>query len=178
VSLTSQLTAGELGAWFTRRLDDTRGREVVLDAVDAAIRGRRPIRPPAEATGGHWATIGGALGQRLAFLVEPAPPYFALLGAHTAGLAGPATLDATAIRYPTPAALDPARRARALDWRPTVGGWTDLADPGAAPVSRFDLPTPAPRRTPCPWPWPWPWPPGMAAPRTSWPRSVTAWPRW
>jgi hypothetical protein len=52
----------------------------MADEVARRARECKPIRPkgqylPLE----HWADVGGALGQRLAWLVEPAPPYYALL---------------------------------------------------------------------------------------------------
>ena len=84
----------------------------------------------------HWALVGGALGQRLAFATQHAPPYPALLGAHRAGFADWATLDRAAAAFPTH-----TRHARvggqgargALQHRPLPGGgWLDLdAEPSA-----------------------------------------------
>ncbi len=45
--------------------------------------------------------IGGAFGQRLAFATHHAPPYYALLGAHRAGLTDWATLARCAAAFPT-----------------------------------------------------------------------------
>jgi hypothetical protein len=71
--------------------------------------------------------IGGAFGQRLAFATQHAPPYYALLGAHRAGLADWATTQRCAAAFPTHTGLDPDRAARANQLRPLPdGGWLDL----------------------------------------------------
>ncbi|MFF3373282.1 hypothetical protein ACFYXF_10045 [Streptomyces sp. NPDC002680] len=91
-----------------------------------ATRGRRPVFPSGQVDGRHWASIGGAFGARLAALVQPAPPYYALHGLVAAKLAGRAWADEQAALYPTHAGLGERERSRALDLRPTASGWLDL----------------------------------------------------
>jgi hypothetical protein len=133
MSLTGHLHIGALAAWCAANLPGTRAV-----ATDVATRlaettaGRPPVRPHHIATRDHWAAIGGALGQRLAFATQHAPPYYALLGAHSAGLADWSTIQRCAARFPTHIGLDPARAARANQLRPLPGGqWLDLDHPGA-----------------------------------------------
>ena len=124
VSLTGQLTGGELGRWCAANLT---GTTRLADDVTAAAANLRPIRPSRVDDPQHWATVGGAFGQRLAFATQHAPPYYALLGAHRAGLADWATLHRCAAAFPTHTALDPDRAARANQLRPLPGGrWVDL----------------------------------------------------
>jgi hypothetical protein len=98
----------------------------VADEVATAAADARPVRPHRVDDPAHWATIGGALGgalgQRLAFATHHAPPYYALLGAHRAGLADWATLQRCAAGFPTHAGLDPRRAARANQLRPLPAG--------------------------------------------------------
>lgn len=130
VSLTGQLATGELGRWCAATLTGT--GHLAAD-VAAATAGVAPVRPSrVDDAAGHWATIGGAFGQRLAFATQHAPPYYALLGAHRAGLADWATLHRAAAAFPTHTTLDPERAGRANQLRPLPGGrWVDLdAQPG------------------------------------------------
>jgi len=95
-------------------------------ATDVATTATRPVRPHRVDDPGHWATIGGALGQRLAFATQHPPPYYALLGAACAGLTDPATVHRAAARFPTHARLDPDRAARPNQLRPLpTGRWLD-----------------------------------------------------
>ncbi|MFF7192818.1 hypothetical protein ACFZAM_03785 [Streptomyces sp. NPDC008079] len=91
--------------------------------------------PRGQVDGRHWAAVGGAFGARLATLVQPAPPYYALHGLVAAGLVRREWADQQAARYPTHAGLGASQRAKALDIRPTTTGWLDLA-PGARPSTR------------------------------------------
>ncbi|MGI9000149.1 MAG: hypothetical protein ACR2GH_00625 [Pseudonocardia sp.] len=129
VSLTGQLTGGELGRWCAANLT---GTTRLADDVTAAAANLRPIRPSRVDDPQHWATVGGALGQRLAFATHHAPPYYALLGTHRAGLADWATLGRCATRFPTHTGLDPTRAGRANQLRPLPDGrWLDLdTEPG------------------------------------------------
>ncbi len=123
-----------LGRWCAATLTGTPSvaAEVAIAATTAAAA-TRPVRSQRVDDPDHWATIGGALGQRLAFATQHAPPYYALLGAHRAhraGLADPATLHRAAARFPTHAHLEPARAARANQLRPLPDGrWLDLDRP-------------------------------------------------
>ncbi|MFF0447333.1 hypothetical protein ACFYT4_13130 [Streptomyces sp. NPDC004609] len=139
MSLTSQLRDGELSDWCTRRFT---GSADVAARLVTATRGRRPVYPRGRTDARHWASIGGAFGTRLAALVQPAPPYYALHGLVSAGLVSREWADDQAARYPTHAGLPPGHRAGALDVRPAVDGWFDL-DPenrsGRARGSRAEL---------------------------------------
>jgi len=124
-----------LGAWCAEHLP---GTPVVAAAVArAAARAGRPLRPAGPVPSTHWAAVGGALGQRLVFLVQHAPPYYALYGLVGAGMVSRAWADAAAAVWPTHTPLPPEARARALECRPTPTGWVDLgpgADPGTPPT--------------------------------------------
>jgi hypothetical protein len=125
VSLTTQLHGGELAAWcrhFT-------GTAAVAARVDAAASRARPVRPVGQVDSNHWAEIGGAFGLRLAALVEPAPPYYALYGLVRAGLASREWADEQAGQWPTHAVLDAEQRGRALELRPSPAGWLELDQP-------------------------------------------------
>ncbi|MFJ5113540.1 hypothetical protein ACIQAD_23195 [Streptomyces sp. NPDC088551] len=132
MSLTSQLQDGEIGRWCTRRLT---GTAEVAALLPKAVRGRRTVFPRGQVDGRHWAAVGGAFGARLAALVQPAPPYYALHGLVAAGLARREWADEQAAHYPTHAGLGAAQRGKALDVRPTVTGWLDLV-PGAEPSAQ------------------------------------------
>jgi hypothetical protein len=125
VSLTSQLRDGELGAWCKARFT---GSADLAGQVGLATRDRKVVSPPGRPAGRHWAAIGGAFGARLAALVQPAPPYYALFGLVNAGLVGRSWADDQAARYPTHRELPES--ARALDLRPTARGWFDLDPTG------------------------------------------------
>jgi hypothetical protein len=131
VSLTSELRdpRSELAAWCAETLG---GTPAVVEQVAAAVRGAEPVRPQVrEVSGRHWAEIGGAFGQRVADLVQPAPPYYALLGMIRAGWATWGWAHEQAAQYPTHRDLPPEYRARALGIRPAATSWLDLGGIGA-----------------------------------------------
>ncbi|MFI9834571.1 hypothetical protein ACIHIX_43595 [Streptomyces sp. NPDC051913] len=123
MSLTSQLHDGELSKWCARRFI---GSAEAVSRIVSATRGRRPVFPSGQVDGRHWASIGGAFGTRLATLVQPAPPYYALHGLVAAKLASSAWANEQAALYLTHAGLSERERSRALDLRPTATGWLDL----------------------------------------------------
>src|SRR5579875_520189 len=101
VSLTGHLSAGALARFFTAECPGTRK---LCGEIAALQADRRPIGPQRGGVGGdYWAAVGGAFGQRLAFFVQPAPPYYALLGA--ARIASLGWTDLAHRRFPTHAAL-------------------------------------------------------------------------
>lgn len=124
MSLTAQLREGKLGRWCAERFTGSRS---AAEQVVTMARGHRPVFPTGSPDGRHWAAIGGAFGIRLAALIQPAPPYYALQGLVNAGLVGPGWANEQAGLYPTHACLAPSDRRRAMDFRPTVEGWLDLA---------------------------------------------------
>lgn len=131
MSLTGHLADGDLGRWCAANLT---GTPRLAAEVAAAAATTPPARPARIDDARHWATIGGALGQRLAFAVQHAPPYYALLGAHRAGLADRATVHACAVRFPTHTGLTTSERARANQLRPLPDGhWRDLDPPDPPP---------------------------------------------
>lgn len=99
MSLTGQLHTGQLGRWCDAHLP---GTGELVETVMTAAAGTPPVRPDGPVNGQHWASIGGAFGQRLAFLVEPAAPVYPLLGALGAGILTPTTAHAAAARFPGP----------------------------------------------------------------------------
>lgn len=129
MSLTSHLAEGELADWFAQRLSDPGGVRAVAARVDGALRGREPEGVAEGASEQYRELVEVAVTQRLAFAVEPAPPYYALLGAHVSDLADVARLHAAAKDFPTHNGLQPVVRIRGLDRRPTPAGWIDAADP-------------------------------------------------
>ncbi|WP_439674033.1 hypothetical protein [Embleya sp. MST-111070] len=73
-------------------------------------------------------------------MIQPAPPYTALLGLARAGLVSRSWADAQAARYPTHAPLPEQLRGRARDMRPTPDGRLDLRtmrDAGATVGGEF-----------------------------------------
>jgi len=130
MSLTSELSdpGSPLAAWCAETFV---GTPAVVEQVVAATRDVTPVRPVSrDVSGRHWAEIGGAWGQRLADLVQPAPPYYALLGMIRAGWVSWGWAHQQAARYPTHRDLPEEFRARALGIRPAVSTWLDLgADP-------------------------------------------------
>lgn len=131
MSLISQLHGGELGAWCADRLPGTR---LLVDRVHSVARYARPIRPAGPVDAGHAAAVGGALSQRLAFVVQHAPPYAALLGAHSAGLAGWSAVQYAATAFLSHWGLRAEDRQRACQLRPTPTGWLDLDALGGPPA--------------------------------------------
>jgi hypothetical protein len=98
VSLTSQLHYGALGAWCAAALS---GAAALVDQVQAAAVGHSPVRPPGNVVDrDHWATIGGAFGHRVAFVVAHQPPLAAYLGAANAGLLGGRMRHRVVTRWP------------------------------------------------------------------------------
>lgn len=120
MSLVTQLHSGLLGEWCADRLP---GVPSLVAEVQAAARTREPVRPTGAVDGDHWAAIGGAFGQRIAFAVSVEPPYSAYLGAASAGLLGGHVLDQLVAAWPTHRLLAPAH---ASEMRPTPSGWVDL----------------------------------------------------
>jgi hypothetical protein len=97
VSLTSQLHHGVLGDWCAASLV---GTAVLIDQVQAAVAGCSPVRPVGRVDGEHWARIGGAFGQRFAFVVDHGPPWPAYAGTANAGLLGGQMLHTVVTRWP------------------------------------------------------------------------------
>lgn len=138
MSLTTQLHGGALAAWCAANLP---GTERLAAEVTARARQYRPVRPDGQVPAEHWAAIGGAFGQRLAFLVQQAPPYYALYGLVRAGIASRPWADVTASLFPTHAGLPAELAAKALELRPTPDGWADLGEPmGTAVLETPDEP--------------------------------------
>lgn len=123
MSVVSHLYHGELRDWCEARL--TGSAEVARDAA-ASVRDHEIVRPAGPVERYYWSQAGRAFTLRLATLVQPAPPYSALLGLARAGLVSRAWADAQAARYPTHARLPEHLRERALDMWPMPGGWADL----------------------------------------------------
>ncbi|MDT8912735.1 hypothetical protein [Amycolatopsis sp. PS_44_ISF1] len=129
MSLTSELAdpAGALTSWCARVFT---GTSAVAAEVARAVRSVEPVRPAGrDVPRRHWAEIGGAFGQRLADLVQPAPPYYALLGLVGAQWVTGAWAHRQAAAYPTHRGLPGEYRARALFVRPAATTWLDLGDP-------------------------------------------------
>lgn len=129
MSLTTQLHGGDLGTWCRRHFT---GTAAAAARVDAAACTARPVRPAGRVDGRHWAEIGGAFGLRLAALVEPAPPYYALYGLVRGNLASRQWADEQAALWPTHAVLDAEQRRRALELRPSPTGWLELERPAGS----------------------------------------------
>ena len=83
MSLTSQLHNGPLGAWCA---DNLTGTTPLVQQIQGATMTRTPVRPGGRVSDDHWATIGAAFSQRLAYLIDPTPPRAATLGAQRAGV--------------------------------------------------------------------------------------------
>ena len=133
MSLTSQIRTGDLAWWCEYVFTDT---PAAVDQVVHAVQGIRPVRPIGKvASTTHWADVGGAFGQRLADLIEPAPPYGALLGMVRAGWMSWEQAHAQAAAYPTHAGLAGPHRARALSMRRTPDGWLDLGPTPTRPAT-------------------------------------------
>jgi hypothetical protein len=128
LSLTSQLSRGELGRWFQHRMPGTAS---VAEEVCAAASRVSPVRPARGTEIGprHWAEVGGTFGARMAAVVEQAPPYYGLFGLVAPGLLTRAAAHRIAAGFPSHRSLRPADAARALDFRPTRCGWRDLGEP-------------------------------------------------
>ncbi|MFR9802790.1 hypothetical protein ACL02T_10860 [Pseudonocardia sp. RS010] len=134
MALIHELTRGELGRWFAARMPGT--AQVAAEISAAAAAERAPVvRPRAGQPLGarHWAEVGGVFGMRMAAVVEQAPPYYGLYGLAASGLLSPDAAHRIAASYPSHRGLPPAAAARALDLRPTPGGWLELAQPWPEP---------------------------------------------
>ena len=128
MSLTSELAdpRGKLARWCARVFT---GTAAAARRIEEATNGVRPVRPAlARPPRQHWAEIGGAFGQRIADLVQPAPPYYALLGMVRAQWGSGRWAHAQAAQYPTHDELPAEYRARALGIRPAAATWLDLGD--------------------------------------------------
>ncbi|WP_439678524.1 hypothetical protein [Embleya sp. MST-111070] len=123
MSIISHLYHGELGEWCQSRLT---GSEEAARRVTEHLREHAIIRPEGKVERHHWSQADRTLALRLGALIQPAPPYSALLGLARAGLVTRSWADAQAARYPTHAPLPAHFRRRALDMRPTPDGWLDL----------------------------------------------------
>jgi hypothetical protein len=141
MSLTSQQRSGELGDWMAVRFAGA--HELAREVQHACGQVPRPVLPIGGHRGGDhpWAAIGGTFGQRLAFLVQHAPPYFGLAGTLTMEMADWPDLHHAAAAFPTHAQLPASRRSRAWDWRPTSSGWIDV---GPSPTDPIDQPSASP----------------------------------
>lgn len=140
MSVVSHLYHGELGDWCETRL--TGSAEVARQAA-ALVREQEVIRPEGPVDRHHWSQAGRTFALRLAALIQPAPPYSALLGLARIGLVSRSWADAQAARYPTHARLPEHLRRRALDMCPTPGGWVDLRaarDGGTTPGAALGSP--------------------------------------
>lgn len=102
---------------------------MAAEVVNVAYR-QRTLRPQTQQELPHYAQVGGIVGQRLADLVQPAPPYPALLGAARCQAYNLGDADRLAGSYPTHAGT-----GRGLWSRPTPSGWWTPVQPGqGAPV--------------------------------------------
>lgn len=137
MSLTSELRGGPLRDWFADRFPD---RDTAADIATALAARTRCGPPHGNLDPGHWAAVGGAFGTRVAWAVEPAPPYYALYGSHNAGLIGWDDANRTAAAFTThrPDTNGPpwAAAGDPLTWRPTPSGWIDTAAPAGQQPAR------------------------------------------
>ena len=103
MSLTGQLRDGMLAAGCASTLTGTTAvaAELATRAATGPAAGWPPVRPHHIGDPGHWATVGGAFGQRLAPAAQHAPPYYALLGAHRTGLTDAVGVQRAAAAFPT-----------------------------------------------------------------------------
>ena len=123
MSLTSQLDGGALGAWFAGRFP---GTERLAASITTAANRVDPVPPPPAE---HHHTIDRAFTARAALLIDGSPPYSALQGLVTAGLASQDWAHRTAATFPSHRGLPPHHAKRAQDFRPTPTGWLDLKSP-------------------------------------------------
>lgn len=130
MSLTSQLSGGALAGWCAERFSGSADVTSTITAEARRVRPVRPVRPDGSVDLEHWAAIGGAFGARLAALVQPAPPYYALHGLVRAGLVSREWADEQAALHPTHSQLPAHQREMALDIRPTPAGWLTLEATG------------------------------------------------
>jgi hypothetical protein len=129
MSLVSQLHSGVLGHWCN---DVLTGVEPLIDDVLTAARAAAPVRPVGEVDVDHWATIGGAFGQRMCFTASHEPPYAAYFGAvHAGNLGAPAVNDVHAA-WPTHRRYVATSGVPASELRPTARGWLDVGAEGTS----------------------------------------------
>lgn len=143
MSFISHLYSGELGEWCSARLT---GSHEAARRLAVATKGQPEVRPAERSDKRHWGQVERAFGLRMATLVQPAPPYSALYGLVRIGLVRLDWAHQQAGLYPSHIHLREAERRRALDFRPTVTGWRDLAAEhgvgkyvGKGGLSRFAL---------------------------------------
>lgn len=139
VSYVSHLHHGALSDWCEERLT---GSAEIAHSIAEQVRGAFITRPPGHVDRHHWSQAERTFAYRVAAMVQPAPPYSALLGLVRAGLVSMSWAHQQAALYPTYANLPSNERERALDFRPTLRGWVDLLpayDQGAAaPLGGWD----------------------------------------
>ncbi|GIJ54418.1 NUDIX hydrolase [Virgisporangium aurantiacum] len=135
MSVISHLYRGELGEWCADRL--TRWEDLTT-RIAWRTRAREPVRPADGADRQHWAQVERAVGIRLAALVQPAPPYAALLGLVHLGLVRRAWASDQAARYASHATLPAELRDDALYHGPTLDGWVRVPAGAAPAMPRFD----------------------------------------
>lgn len=123
MSHVSHLYHGALADWCEVRFT---GSAEAADRVAGLAHGASIIRPAMQVDKYHWDQAGKSFANRVAALVEPAPPYSALYGLVKAGLVTTAWAHGQASLYPMHRRLPAAQRERALDFRPTLNGWMDL----------------------------------------------------
>lgn len=125
MSVISHVYHGELGEWCADRLP---GSAEVVRRLGTETKGQVPVRPAARVDRRHWSRVDRGFAARLATFVQHAPPYSALYGLVRVGLVSQEWAHHQAGLYPSHAGLGQAERRRALDIRPTVTGWLDMAD--------------------------------------------------
>jgi ADP-ribose pyrophosphatase YjhB (NUDIX family) len=135
MSVISHLYRGELGEWCADRLT---GWEDLTARITWRTRAREPVRPADGADRQHWAQVERAAGIRLAALVQPAPPYAALIGLVHLGLVRRDWASEQAACYASHATLPAALRGDALYQSPTLDGWARVPTGGAPAMPRFD----------------------------------------
>lgn len=123
MSIVGHLYHGELGDWCEERLT---GSHAVVREIAHQIASTGVTRPDGRVHKQHWPQSDRTFATRFALMVQPAPPYSALLGLVSAGLVSRSWADGQAARYPTHASLSAPELERALDLRPVPGGWIDL----------------------------------------------------
>lgn len=115
---------GLLGQWAEQNLPGTREFAGQIAATTDRIEA---VRPYERQDLGYYGPVGGMWGQRLAWLIEPSPPYAALLGAIAADMLTDASADmATACWRTHSIAENPTPRG--LGWRTTPSGWWIVPD--------------------------------------------------
>ena len=139
VSHVSHLFHGELSDWCESRLTGT--PDIARHIADK-VHGVPLTRPSGRMNKYHWSQADRTFVNRLAELVQSAPPYSALHGLVRVGLVSMPWAHQQAASYPTHARLPADERERALFMRPTLRGWVDMQvayDEGASkPTSSLE----------------------------------------